>query len=187
MTRPPDATWARNAPSQIALNSIFAALDAALIVIILQDREATTGWHLLSLALLVVSFFLFAVSAEKGVVALDEHDVKKYVYYLLPYNLGVVCGGVAIEILTYVRFGHKVLGWLAPRLGTCSYWVSLLVWLIAAVVFMWTWIHDAFWLLFCGQAAFDTWLEELEDKRSPMRDHGLLMKLFYFMRRVFRG
>jgi hypothetical protein len=186
MPHSPEKTWEKNAPSQIVLNSIFAALDGALIVIIIQDAQSTS-WQLLSLTLLVASFFLFAVSAEKGVVALDEHDVKKYAYYMLPYNLGVICGGVAIELLTYARFDAKVQVWLTPRFGVCSRWISLLGWLIAGVIFMWTWIGDVWWMFFCKQQDFDMWLEELEDKHSPKHDHGRLMKLFYSMREQFHG
>ncbi len=182
MSRPPEAIWEKNAPSQIVLNSIFAALDGALIAIILQDREATSGWHLSSLFLLVVSFFFFAVSAEKTVVALDERDVRKYAYYLLPYNLGVICGGVAVELMMYTRFDDRVHGWLAPWFGVCSRWISVLLWLAAAVTFMWTWIRDARWLFFCKQKDFEAWLEELEDKRSSEPDHGCFMKLFYRVR-----
>jgi hypothetical protein len=182
MSRPPEAIWEKNAPSQIVLNSIFAALDGALIVIVLQDREATSGSHLLSLFLLVVSFFFFAVSAEKTVVALDERDIKKYAYYLLPYNLGVICGGVAVELITYLRFGNTVHVRLVPCFGVYSSWISGLLWLGTPVIFMWIWIHDAYWLVSCKQHDFDAWLEELEDKRSTKPDHTPLMKLFYWVR-----
>jgi hypothetical protein len=181
-----ETTWERNAPSQIVLNSIFAALDGALIVIIIQDPQATK-LQFLSLVILVVSFCLFAVSAEKGVVALDERDVHKYAYYMLPYNLGVICGGIAIEILMYARFGAKIHGRLAPYFGSCSRWVSLLLWLIAAVVFMATWICDTYWLLFCNREDFDAWLEELQDKRSPETDPSYSMRLFYGVRKLFHG
>ena len=68
----------------------------------------------LSLVLLVVSFCLFGVSAEKSVVGLDEHDVRKYAYYSLPYNLGVIFAGAAIELLMYARFGAKIPGLSRP-------------------------------------------------------------------------
>ena len=119
MPRSPETTWEKNAPSQIVLNSIFAALDGALIVIIIQDPTAS-GTQFLSLALLVLSFFLFAVSAEKCVVALDERDVHKYAYYMLPYNLGVISGGIAIEILAHARFDATVESWLTPHFDSCA-------------------------------------------------------------------
>jgi hypothetical protein len=34
-----EKTWQRNAPSQITLNSIFAALVAVLIAIVIQDKD----------------------------------------------------------------------------------------------------------------------------------------------------
>jgi hypothetical protein len=183
---PQETTWERTAPSQIVLNSIFAALDGALIVILLQDSQATRV-QFLSLSLLVASFCLFAVSAEKGVVALDERDVRKYAYYMLPYNLGVICGGVAIESLMYARFSAKIEGRLTPYFGICSRWLSLLLWFIVAMVFMSTWIRDTYWLLFCKREDFDRWLEELQDKRHPEPEPGYLMKLFYSVRKRFHG
>jgi hypothetical protein len=39
MAHQQETTWEKNAPSQIVLNSIFAALDGALIVIIIQDPK----------------------------------------------------------------------------------------------------------------------------------------------------
>jgi hypothetical protein len=184
MTRPAETTWEKSAPSQIVLNSIFAALDGALIVIIIQDPAANSGRHLLSLSLLVMSFALFAVSAEKCVVALEERDVRKYAYYMLPYNLGVILGGGAIEILIYSRFDSKLRGWLFPYFGSCSCWVSLLLWLFVAAVLMWTWIHDVWWLFATGRKDYEVWLEELEDKHSSGEDHSRFMKLFYGVRGV---
>jgi hypothetical protein len=187
MTRHGETTWEKSAPSQIVLNSIFAALDGALIVIIVQDPSANSGRHLWSLAFLVLSFVLFAVSAEKCVVALEERDVRKYAYYMLPYNVGVILGGGAILILTYSRFDARLRAYLSPHLGPCSIWVAVLGWLLAAVVLMWTWIHDVWWLFARSQKDFDDWLEELEDKKSPGPDHSCLMKLFYAVRRVLHG
>jgi len=183
MPAPQETTWQRNAPSQIVLNSIFAALDGALAVIIIQDPQPA-NWQIWPLVLLVISFFLFAISAEKCVVALDERDVKKWAYYLLPYNLGVIGTGFAIGIMMYVRFDSKIRGLLAPRLGTCSHWVSLLGWFIVAVIFLWTWIYDTCWLLLASKKRFEEWLEELEDKRDPEPDHGYLMKGFYGIRKL---
>lgn len=180
---PQETTWEKTAPSQIVLNSIFAALDGALIVIIIQDQQQPTWWQFWSLILLVVSFCLFAVSAEKCVVALDEHDVRKYAYYMLPYNLGVISAGVAVEFVTYVRFGSKVRDWMALHLGVCSGWV----WFLAAIIFMWTWLRDSCWLLGASKKDYDEWLEELEDKRSPAPEPGHLMNGFYRLRRILHG
>ena len=186
MAHLPETTWERSAPSQIVLNSIFAALDGALIVIIIQDPQATT-LQFWSLVLLVASFCLFPVSAEKCVVALEERDVKKYAHYMLPYNLGVICAGAAIELVTYARFDAKIQGRLAPHLGIYAAWWLLSGWLIVAAIFLWTWIRDVYWLFFCKQEVFDEWLEELKDKRTPEPEHGFLMQLFYDVRKPFHG
>jgi len=186
MPHPQETTWERTAPSQIVLNSIFAALDGALIVIILQDTQATKA-QFLSLVLLVASFCLFAVSAENCVVALDERDVRKYAYYMLPYNLGVICGGVAIEVLMYARFGAKIEGRLTLHFGISSRWLSLVLWFLVGIIFMSTWIRDTCWLFLCKRANFDAWLEELQDKRHPEPEPGRFMRLFYRVRKLFHG
>jgi hypothetical protein len=106
---------------------------------------------------------------------------------MLPYNLGVILGGGAIEILIYSRFDSKLRGLLLPYFGSCSYWVSLLLWLFVAVVLMWTWIHDVWWLFATGRKDYQIWLEELEDKHNPGEDHSRFMKLFYRVRGALHG
>jgi len=52
--------------------------------------------------------------------------------YMLPYNLGVICGWAAIEVLIYARYGAKIQGRLTSCFGICSRWLSLLLWLIVS-------------------------------------------------------
>jgi hypothetical protein len=90
----PDTTWQKNAPSQIVLNSIFAALAGILLGLSLQDPSAGTWHKLVELTFSLFSFLLFARSAEGTTDALDEKDVRQFVYYLLWYNLAVILLGV---------------------------------------------------------------------------------------------
>jgi hypothetical protein len=186
MSHRPETTWERGAPSQITLNSIFAALDAALIVIIIPDPQSSM-WKLWSLLLLVLSFCFFAVSAEKTVVALEERDVKKYAYYLLSYNLGVICTGVAIELMLYDRYGFDLRWRLNSYLGSCSGWISRLLWVFVAFAFLRIWICDFCWLFLANRRDFDHWLGELDDKHDPAEDRTPLMRAFYSVRERFHG
>jgi len=94
-----DKTWQKNAPSQIVSNSIFAALAGVLIVFSIQDTSLRNLFKFSDLILSTLSFLVFAISAEQSVIALDEKDVKKYVYYLLWYNLGVIFLGASVAIM----------------------------------------------------------------------------------------
>jgi len=175
-------TWERNAPSQIALNSIFAALSGALIVIIVQGPQATT-WEFASLLLLTCAFFFFAISAEQTVNALDERDVAKYAYYMLPYNCGVIFLGVAIELLAYVRFNPWLLLHVPSRLS----FVAVGVWFVLPVLFLWTWLKDSVTLFRAGNEEFESWLKELQDEQEAAPDHSIFMRTFYNVRKRIHG
>jgi hypothetical protein len=116
--------------------------------------------------------------------AVEERDVKKYAYYMLPYNLGVILGGAAIEVLIYSRFDGKLRGWVSSYFGSSSCWASFICWVLVAVVLMWTWIRDTWWLFASDRREYQVWLQELEDKHNPGEDHSRLMKLFYGVRGV---
>ena len=60
------------------------------------------------------------MSAEGTTNAYDEKDVRKYVYYLLFYNLGVVFIGSAIAILVGVHFVEHLGNFLRKSVGTLS-------------------------------------------------------------------
>ncbi len=182
MPRAEEKTWEMNAPSHIALNSIVAALSGALIVLIVQGPEATK-WEFLSLVLLTGSFFFFAISAEQTVNALDERDVKKYVYYMLLYNLGVILLGVAIELLAYAHFNP----WVLARLPSWFSPVVAWVWLVLPAFFLWTWIKDSKALLCASKEDFDAWLRELEDEQKAVPEHSVFMRTFYNIRKRLHG
>jgi hypothetical protein len=102
--RGPEKTWEKSVPPQIILNSIFAALSGVLIALAISNSVPPDLKTLAGLLLALLSFLLFAMSAEGTTNAYDEKDVRKYVYYLLLYNVGVVCVGFAIAILVADHF-----------------------------------------------------------------------------------
>ncbi len=120
-------------------------------------------------------------------MALEERDVKKYAYYLVPYNLGVISTGAAIEVMMYSRFDSAIQARLAQYFGVFSRWVSLLIWLVAAFIFLRIWICDVCWLFFARKESFERWLKELEDEHNPVLDHTWLMRMFYLLRRELGG
>jgi uncharacterized protein len=178
-----DSTWQKNAPSQIVLNSIFAALAALWISVVLLEHP-----HILIKAVEVTfalfSFFLFAIAAEGTVRAYDEMDVIKYVYYLLWYNVGVILLGNAIGLVILVHFYQH---FFQPPTSFPQWLLLLLsaiVYLSAASLLLWRWIHDAGWLLFISNAEFYTYCDELCAIRTPVLDrHPCTFMSLIFKRR----
>jgi hypothetical protein len=147
----PDATWQKNAPSQIVLDSIFAALTGVLLVFSVQDGSPGTWHRFFELMFSLFSFFFFARSAEGSTNALDEKDVRQYVYYLVWYNLAVIFLVVTIAILVYVYFSAHFFSFLHRHLSflsTCELRASIaLVFILLFTAMLKCWICDFFWII----------------------------------------
>jgi hypothetical protein len=182
-----DTSWEKNAGSQIILDSIFAALAGIWITIAIPEGDHVSAFFkFCEVGASVFSFFLFAISAEGTTNACDEHDVLKFVYYLLWYNVGVVLIGGAIWLFiwrqfsaNFVHFARSLFSCLSP-LGA-TYAVEL-GYAILFTVFLWRWIGDAIWLLFADKSDFRDYLAELTDQASPKPDHHPLMRLIFSRR-----
>jgi hypothetical protein len=75
--------WRDSAPSMLSVNSIFAAVAVALLVVVLQS-DKTGGLITVAVGLLAAATLLFALTAEKITEALDDDDVYKHVAYMFP-------------------------------------------------------------------------------------------------------
>jgi len=176
-----EKTWQKNAPSQITLNSIFAALGGVLIAVVIQDKDISNILKFVELVLLFLAFLFFAVSAEATTNALDEKDVKKYVYYMIWYNFGVVLIGASITIIIYAHFADRISCFISrflPIFGA-SIWPVIITFLIVFIILLSHWLQDIRWLLFARKVEFSKYLDELEDRVEPESDPSCLMKLFY--------
>jgi hypothetical protein len=135
----------------------------------------------------LASFFLFAISAEGSLTASDEKDVIKYLYYLLWYNVGVILLGVVLTLFAFERLQH----FLTTRLRDCpgiQHFLGtfgLLIYLVVTLLLLWRWIYDAWYLRFANDGEFQSYVEELTDKRSPTPDHHFFMRCV-FARRLRR-
>lgn len=179
----PDATWQRNAPSQIVLDSIFAALTGVLLVFSVQDGSPGTWHRFFELTFSLFSFLLFARSAEGTTNALDEKDVRQYVYYLLWYNLAVIFLVVAIAILVYAYFSSHFFSFLHRHLSllsTCELQASIaLVFVFLFLAILKCWIRDFLWIIRAGREEFGAYLDELEDRKKPKPEPSYLFNLWY--------
>jgi len=151
--------WIKNAPSNILINSIFAALSGILITIVFQDTaHFEKNWYI-PVVVLAVSFWLFALTAEMFATALDENDVNKYVFFMIPYNIGVILLIFAIVYLIYYRY--------------CSVIHVFGAWIVLPITFLFSfypWVWDLTFLL-CNKKDFKNYLDELEGLIEPNKDN----------------
>lgn len=152
--------WIRNASNLLVVDAIFAALAGILLVYVFQDFDLKQNW-IIPTSCFILSFLLFAWAAEQMTTAVDESDVKKYLYILIFYNIAVISLFVGVASIIHFKFSIKV-------------WI-----LIFGVIPLWRpWIKDLFFLLFQRDEYYD-YLAELEGMKKPEEDHSFLMKLFY--------
>jgi hypothetical protein len=182
-------TWERNAPTQIVLDSIFAALAGVLIVTSLQDPNPRSWRKLIELIFAFSSFLFLARSAEGTTTALDERDVDKYVYYLTWYNLGVVLLIWSLAILIYGYFyshflafciRHTSCSWVAPET------LNLLIPFSYAFFFLVVakdWLEDVCWIIFKRQETYNEYIQELKEESEPTRDWPSFLRLIDKLRR----
>jgi hypothetical protein len=177
-----DKTWQKNAPSQIVLDSIFAALAAVLIGFSVQLPGT---WHkFLELVSSLLAFVLFARSAEGTTTALDERDVRQYVYYLLWYNLAVILLIIGLGLLLYSYFSTHFLSFLHRYYFTFSMdqlqrSIAVIFIIFFGFLLPYSWIRDCLWLILVKKGTFSTYLAELEDAVDPEPAPSLLCKFFY--------
>ena len=143
-----DKTWQKNAPSQIVLDSIFGALAAVLIAFSVQLPG--TWEKFLELMCSLFSFLQFARSAEGTATALDEKDLRQYVYYLLWYNVAVILLIIALGLLLYTYFSTHFVFFLHRHFSAIS--TGQLQWsIVVAFVFFFVLVLPYSWTrTFCG-------------------------------------
>jgi hypothetical protein len=99
------ARWKSNAQSFLVMHTILAATAGIFIIYMMSDPIHFSGWSWLWPILpLAFATFLFIVSGEGVSDALDEDDVLNYVYFFIPYNIGVILLVAGIYSTIYVRY-----------------------------------------------------------------------------------
>ncbi len=122
--------WIKNAPQLLVVNSILAALSGILIGLVIQDENHFGSSWYIPMIPLVLSFLIFVLVSEQITTALDEKDVKRYVFILLLYNLGVLALFVGLSTLVFIRY--KLSSWYTIIIFPFIYY---------------PWIHDFLWIL----------------------------------------
>lgn len=120
--------WIKNISNLVVVNSIFAAIAGLLLVFVLQDTSLNGKIYLIAFSF--IPFFLFALTAERIIDAVDESNTKKHVAYMLLYNIGVILLFFGIVLIIHFKSEFS-LTW------------SLIIALILSI----PWIVDSWWLL----------------------------------------
>lgn len=172
-----DKTWLKNASAQITLNSIFAAFVGVFIALATTDNALSELYKLqfIEICLLLISFVMFALSAECTLDALDEKDVKKYVYYMLWYNIAVILLGISMAILIYAHFFAALKKYISPA----HPWITYVIFILFFLVLFWKWFNDTWWLIRATNKKMTAFLDELEGKTEPKSNPSCLMRKFY--------
>jgi hypothetical protein len=200
--------WKRNTSQFLTVNSIFAALSGILIVLVLQEDKYFNKliplihipFAFLAVGIFFISFFLFALAAEKTTDALDEDDSKKYVYYMLHYNAGVALLFVGIALLIFFRY-YPLVSSLMPAsvavpVPRIPYFIQSsirilipigIIHLIISVIYLAAivrfflyrfWIDDIIFILFKKEELRD-YFDELEGLKQPELNWSNWASRFY--------
>jgi len=161
--------WIKNAPSLIVVNSIFATLAGVLLAFVLQDHCLTKLFP--CVWLFAMSFFLFALTSEGITTAIDEDDVRRYVFLMIPYNIGVILLLVGVAVLIYYK---------------CEFSKNLCLTVTVTLLFtMCPWGKDLCFL--CNPVnknEFKTYIEELEGRKIPIKKPGWLARFYFWIKGI---
>jgi hypothetical protein len=84
----PEKPWRRNAPNDLIVNSILAAISAIVVQTAVTSGEPkySIGWLIAAFA----SLLLFIISAERAGEAIREESFSAYIWSMICYNFGVL-------------------------------------------------------------------------------------------------
>lgn len=158
--------WHKNAPNLLIVNSILAAIAA----IVIQATHGGIFWLLCG----IMALLLFIISAEKITEAFDEDNVRTYVAYFIPYNLGVALLFVAVFgiIINYPSSSLPI--------DVASSVILIFLWWIV-------WGKDSSYLLRRDNVSFKQYLDKLEGKDSFEDGDGDLWTKYFFNFRLLLG
>ena len=157
--------WKTNAGYFLGTHPILAALSGILIGVIIQDHFFDNSWKL-PIALLSLAFLFFVLSVEKTTDAFDEDDVRKYLFYLLLFNLGVILLIWGMALVISIRYAFKPV------------WFNITVFFITL-----PWLLDIMYLIFEPEEKFEEYIQELREGKGK-EDRGLFTKIFYCIRKI---
>jgi hypothetical protein len=138
--------WLRNAPNELIVNSILAAVATIVIQIIVgtEHKKFGTEWVVIAFG----SLFLFVLSAERLSESIREVDFRYYRLSMILYNLGVLTLFFSLYAI-FRRYAHlKAVGSVVSVTAVSFLWMSF-------------WGRDTLFLIFRNEH-YDKWERKME-------------------------
>lgn len=147
--------WKDGSRGMLTVCGLFAGFSGIVVVNVVinvignsqqwQQAQASR-WFLASILMAFAALWLFVFAAERITDALDEEDVRTYVWSMLIYNIGVVLifTSIACLLVYYLR----------------SRWAAA-----TAAVSLWPWGWHVVWLVLF-KARRESYIRELEEPAS---------------------
>ena len=135
--------WRRNAPNDLIVTSILAAISAIVVQTLVTSGEPKywTFWVMAAF----LSLFLFVISAERAGESIREDDIKLYIWSMVIYNIGVLFLFLSLCAI-FSRYTDSNAIW--------SIIIVMLLWL-------WFWGRDTIFLIFPGDH-HDRWKRRMD-------------------------
>jgi hypothetical protein len=152
----PEKPWRRNAPNELIVNSILAAISTIVVQTIVTSEHPKygTGWLLAA----VLSIFFFVVSTEQLGESIREDRMAVYIRSLHLYNVAVL-----LLFLSVCAIFDRYVVLDAP------WWMLILVAMMLWAPF---WGRDALFLILRGEH-YDRWKRKMngESVEGEILDH----------------
>ncbi|SRR6266851_2994568 len=149
--------WRRNAPNELIVNSILAAVSTIVVQTIVTSDQPRywIGW----LAAAVGSLFLFLISTERLAESIREDDIASYMRSSIFYNFAVLLLFVSLYAI-FKRYAVLNLVW------------SVIIGLGVLLLWSWFWGWDAAFLIFGGER-YDRWERKMDGEviEGEVLDH----------------
>ena len=149
--------WRRNAPNELIVNSILAAVSAIVVQTIVATEPPRYGTFWLATAL--GSLLLFVISAEQLGESIREINIGVYIRSSILYNIGVFLLFLSLYAI-FARYANLNLLW-----SLVSLFIVVLLWL-------WFWGWDTAFLVFRGEH-YDRWKRRMDGEavEGEILDH----------------
>ena len=121
----------------VTVNAIFAGFTGALIAhyaFDIRDHYVSDTARTLCFVVSAAAFWLFAFAAEKITDALDEGKVRKYLWSMFMYNLGVVLAILSVTLYLTALYGWSW-QWLLPLALSAYPWLKDTGWIFYNSIF----------------------------------------------------
>ena len=176
-------TFNNKVQSLMFMYSILAATAAIFLTFVLADSKLSnmTWLWLLTVAPLSFSILLFILSGEGITDASDEEDYKKYLSFLVPYNITVIFLFLGIFSTIIIKSSlNEILFFSRPYVRLILFGIIFLI-----LTKRW-WGHRGLkWLFFASKIDFENYIEELKGHKKPERDRLSGFELFIKFRERF--